>query len=64
MVMIIHKCVLGDINKYLVKQSGGWMGKRAESTVLNKVKEIASRLLNSESLKRNKVCDASKLFRP
>lgn len=63
MVMISHKCVPRDINKYLVKQSGEGVEKRRKM-LLNKVKKISSRLLNSESLKRNKVCDVSKLFRP
>lgn len=57
MVMIIHKCVLRDINKYLVKQGGEMVG-------LNKVNEISSRILNSESLNRNTGCDISKLFGP
>lgn len=70
MVMIMHKCVLKDINKCLVKQSGERMWEK-ENAVLNKVKEISSRFLkslkaniHSESLNRNKAYNVSKLFRP
>lgn len=43
MVMIIHKCILRDINKCLIKQRGKGRGRKGEHCV----KEIPPRFLKS-----------------